>query len=143
MDIIVDKRTGYIVNPETLTMGENLDILNIFRNIDGKIVIPSHLEVININNIRSDPDRPFHYKHYYYVDGEVECRYMLSTDLVEKEIDRLKKELTDSDYIVIKSYEAAMIGKSVEYNMSDIHASRQAIRDKLNELESLIQKDVL
>lgn len=141
MDIIVDKRTGYIVNPETLTRGESLDILNIFRNIDGKIVIPSHLEVININDIRSDPDKPYHYKHYYYVDGEVECRYVMSTDLVEKEIDRLKKELTDSDYIVIKSYEAAMIGKSVEYNMSDIHATRQAIRDKINELEELLNQE--
>lgn len=141
MDIIVDKRTGYIVNPETLTTGENLDILNIFRNVDGKIFIPNHLEVININDIRSYPDKPFHYKHYYYVGGEVECRYILSTDLVEKEIDRLKKELTDSDYIVIKSYEAAMIGKSVEYNMSDIHDTRQAIRDKINELEELLNQE--
>lgn len=142
MDIIVDKRTGYIVNPETLTMGENLDILNIFRNVDGKIVIPSHVEVIEIKEIRSDPDKPYHYKHYYYVNGKVECRYVMSTDLVEKEIDRLKNELSDSDYMVIKSYEATMAGLPVEYNMTEIHFSRQTIRDKINELEFLMQKDV-
>lgn len=138
MNIVVDKSTGYIVNPETLTEGANLDFLNNFKNFDGEIVIPPHLEVIEINETRSDPDKPYHYKHYYYVDGEVECRYMLSIDLVEKEINRLKKELTDTDYIVIKSYEATMTGLPIEYNMTDIHASRQAIRDKINELESLL-----
>lgn len=141
MDIVVDKRTGYIVNPETLTMGENLDILNIFKNTEGEIVIPDHLEVIEINETRSDPDKPYHYKHYYYVDGEVECQYVMSTDLIQKEIDRLKKKLTDSDYMVIKSYEAALIGKSSEYNINEIHAFRQELRDKINELENLLNRE--
>ena len=139
MDIIIDKETGYIVNPETLTKGENLDILNIFRNIEGNIVIPPHLEVVEMDETRSDPDKPYHYKHYYYINDVVECRYILSADLLEKEINRLKKELTDTDYIVIKSYEATMTGLPIEYNMTDIHASRQAIRDEINNLEGLLR----
>ena len=141
MDIIIDKETGYIVNPETLTKGENLDILNIFRNIEGNIVIPPHLEVVEMDETRSDPDKPYHYKHYYYINDVVECRYILSADLIEKEIDRLKKVLSDSDYIVIKSYEATMIGQPVEYNMGEIHVSRQELRDKINELEELLNQE--
>ncbi|WP_229102497.1 hypothetical protein [Parabacteroides goldsteinii] len=94
-----------------------------------------------MNKTRSDPDKPYHYKHYYYINGIVECRYILSTDLIEKKIDRLKKELSDSDYIVIKSYEATMIGQPVEYNMSKIHVSRQELRDKINELEELLNQE--
>lgn len=141
MNIVIDKRTGYIVNPETLTEGANLDFLNNFKNFEGDIVIPYHLEVIEINEIRSDPDKPYHYKHYYYINDVVECRYILSTDLIEKEIDRLKKVLSDSDYIVIKSYEATMIGQPVEYNMGEIHVSRQELRDKINELEELLNQE--
>lgn len=141
MNIVVDKRTGYIVNPETLTEGANLDFLNNFKNFEGDIVIPPHLEVVEINEIRSDPDKPYHYKHYYYINDVVECRYILSTDLIEKEIDRLKKVLSDSDYIVIKSYEATMIGQPVEYNMGEIHVSRQELRDKINELEELLNQE--
>ena len=141
MDIIIDKETGYIVNPETLTKGENLDILNIFRNIEGNIVIPPHLEVVEMDETRSDPDKPYHYKHYYYINDVVECRYILSADLIEKEIDRLKKVLSDSDYIVIKSYEATMIGQPVKYNMGEIHVSRQELRDKINELEELLNQE--
>ena len=141
MNIVIDKRTGYIVNPETLTEGANLDFLNNFKNFEGDIVIPYHLEVIEINEIRSDPDKPYHYKHYYYINDVVECRYILSTDLIEKEIDRLKKVLSDSDYIVIKSYEATMIGHPVEYNMGEIHVSRQELRDKINELEELLNQE--
>ena len=139
MNIVVDKRTGYIVNPETLTEGVNLDFLNNFKSFEGDIVIPPHLEVIEMDETRSDPDKPYHYKHYYYINDVVECRYILSTDLIEKEIDRLKKELTDTDYIVIKSYEATMTGLPIEYNMTDIHASRQAIRDEINHLEGLLR----
>lgn len=139
MNIVVDKRTGYIVNPETLTEGANLDFLKNFKNLEGDIVIPPHLEVIEINETRFDPDKPYHYKHYYYINDVVECRYILSMDLIGKEIDRLKKVLSDSDYIVIKSYEATMIGQPVEYNMGEIHISRQAIRDKINKLEGLLR----
>ena len=141
MNIVVDKRSGYIVNPETLTEGANLDFLNNFKNLEGEIILPQHLEVIEMNKTRSDPDKPYHYKHYYYINGIVECRYILSTDLIEKKIDRLKKELSDSDYIVIKSYEATMIGQPVEYNMSKIHVSRQELRDKINELEELLNQE--
>ena len=33
-----------------------------------------------------------------------------------------------------------MIGQPVEYNMNEIHISRQKLRDKINELEELLKK---
>nr|DAU63925.1 MAG TPA: hypothetical protein [Caudoviricetes sp.] len=141
MDIIVDKSTGYIVNPETLTEGANLDFLNNFKNFDGEIVIPPHLEVIEINETRSDPDRAYHYKHYYYINKVVECRYILSTELVNSEIVNLKQELSNTDYIIQKAYEYFLVGLETEYDMDEVHAERQAIRDKINELEELLNQE--
>ena len=92
-------------------------------------------------DIPNDPDQKYYFKNYYYKDGVLELKYTLETYEVEKEIDRLKKELSDSDYIVIKSYEATMIGQPVEYNMGEIHVSRQELRDKINELEELLNQE--
>ena len=97
--------------------------------------------IYDISDIPNDPDQKYYFKNYYYKDGVLELKYTLETYEVEKEIDRLKKELSDSDYIVIKSYEATMIGQPVEYNMGEIHVSRQELRDKINELEELLNQE--
>lgn len=51
------------------------------------------------------------------------------------EIERLKSELSESDYKVIKCAEAMTIGAVMPYNMTVLHKERQALRDKINELE--------
>ena len=56
--------------------------------------------------------------------------------LLLSEIERLKSELQDSDYKVIKCAEAMTIGAELPYNMTELHKERQALRDKINELES-------
>lgn len=55
--------------------------------------------------------------------------------LVFSEIERLKSELQESDYKVIKCVEAMTIGAVMPYNMTALHNERQALRDKINELE--------
>lgn len=59
--------------------------------------------------------------------------------LVFSEIERLKSELQESDYKVIKCVEAMTIGAVMPYNMTALHNERQALRDKINELESEVQ----
>ena len=54
---------------------------------------------------------------------------------IQMEIKRLKSELQDSDYKVIKCAEAMTIGAELPYNMTELHNERQALRDKINELE--------
>ena len=50
-------------------------------------------------------------------------------------IERLKSELQESDYKVIKCAEAMAVGVELPYNMTELHKERQALRDKINELE--------
>ena len=56
-----------------------------------------------------------------------------------EEIERLKSELQESDYKVIKCAEALTIGAEMPYDVASLHNERQALRDKINELESEVQ----
>ena len=51
------------------------------------------------------------------------------------EIERLKSELQESDYKVIKCAEALTIGAEMPYDVESLHKERQALRDKINKLE--------
>ena len=54
----------------------------------------------------------------------------------EKEIGQLKAELSATDYKIIKCSEASLLGEELPYNASELHATRQALRDRINQLES-------
>lgn len=51
------------------------------------------------------------------------------------DIESLKSELQESDYKVIKCAEAMTIGAEMPYDVASLHKERQALRDKINELE--------
>lgn len=55
------------------------------------------------------------------------------------EIERLKSELQESDYKVIKCAEAMAVGAEMPYDVVSLHKERQAMRDKINKLESEVQ----
>ena len=55
--------------------------------------------------------------------------------LLLSEIERLKSELQESDYKVIKCAEAICLNAELPYNMTELHNERQALRDKINEFE--------
>lgn len=54
---------------------------------------------------------------------------------IQMEIERLKSELQESDYKVIKCAEAMAVGAEMPYDVASLHKERQALRDKINELE--------
>ena len=61
---------------------------------------------------------------------------------IKRLISDTQKILTDTDYIVIKSYEAKLSMSDAPYTqeyLDEILTKRQAARDKINELESLIK----
>lgn len=60
-----------------------------------------------------------------------------SPEKVVAEIERLKSKLTSTDYQIIKSYEYALIDQPLSYDISTLHSERQAIRNRINELEQL------
>ena len=59
--------------------------------------------------------------------------------LLLSEIERIKSELQESDYKVIKCAEAMAVGAEMPYNVTELHNERQSLRDKINELESEVQ----
>lgn len=55
-----------------------------------------------------------------------------------EEIESLKIELNSTDYKIIKCSECQMAGVELPYDIVALHAERQAIRDRINELEEVI-----
>ena len=55
------------------------------------------------------------------------------------DIESLKSELQESDYKVIKCAEAMAVGADMPYDVASLHKERQALRDKINELESEVK----
>lgn len=53
----------------------------------------------------------------------------------KKEIERLKQELSETDYKIIKCSEYSLAGVELPYDIAELHAKRQALRDRINELE--------
>lgn len=77
-----------------------------------------------------------------YVVVEMDCPQPTAEELMDRrymEIERLKSELQESDYKVIKCAEAMAVGAEMPYDVASLHKERQALRDKINELESEVQ----
>ena len=53
----------------------------------------------------------------------------------ERDILNAKSQLEKSDYMIIKCYEYQLVGKELPYNLEALHRDRQAMRDKINQLE--------
>lgn len=51
------------------------------------------------------------------------------------EITQLKAQLAATDYQVIKCTEAQLAGLELPYDIQQLHTERQALRDRINELE--------
>lgn len=50
-------------------------------------------------------------------------------------IRKLKEQLSATDYKVIKCAECQLLGLEMPYDVENLHAERQAIRDEINRLE--------
>lgn len=74
-------------------------------------------------------------------DGDYEYKYtaVVSKAKIEQSISLLKQQLADTDYKVVKNMEALQCGLELPYEPNALHNERQAIRDKINELEELLK----
>lgn len=63
---------------------------------------------------------------------------MNEREILEQEVRNLQCDLTATDYKVIKCYEAQLVGEPLPYDKDVIHADRQDIRDRINELQEII-----
>ena len=61
-------------------------------------------------------------------------------NIINQKIKELKAKLSDTDYKVMKCYEASLLNFPLPYNMDDVHQTRQDYRDKINALEVLLNE---
>ena len=54
----------------------------------------------------------------------------------QKQIEILKNQLGATDYKIIKCSECSLAGEPLPYDVAQLHAERQAIRDEINRLEN-------
>lgn len=78
------------------------------------------------------------------INNIVEQTYQPKLDKykISKKIAELKRELADTDYIVVKSYEAKLLNEDMPYSqetMESVFSERQKKRDKINSLSNLIK----
>lgn len=60
---------------------------------------------------------------------------------INEQISLFKQQLADTDYKVIKNMEAQLVNEELPYDSVTLHGERQALRDKINELEELLKNN--
>lgn len=81
---------------------------------------------------------------YYEVESNtiVQKWEIVNNDIIiiNQKIKELKAKLSDTDYKVMKCYEATLLNLPLPYNMDDVHQTRQDYRDRINTLEALLNE---
>lgn len=62
-------------------------------------------------------------------------------EILEQEIRNLECDLRASDYEIIKAYEYEKCGIKAPYDMDAVHKERQAKRDRINEIQKILNGD--
>lgn len=65
---------------------------------------------------------------------------MTERELIEQEIRDLTCDLNASDYKIAKYVEYVTLGKPAPYDIDELHAERQAKRDRINELKEALEE---
>ena len=76
--------------------------------------------------------------------GKIVQRWELVIDQreVKEQIDEIKRALSDTDYKVIKSYEATLAGQPLPYDPEALHSEREALRIQIRTLENSLINDL-
>ena len=88
--------------------------------------------------IREDAIPPDNKKKFAYADDDYEQVQMYipyPVKTTKQKIDELKRQLEATDYKIIKCSECQLLGMEMPYDVAELHAERQAIRDEINHLE--------
>lgn len=76
------------------------------------------------------------YNGFWYVAGYAPKEPKPTPEEIkERRIAELKAQLNGTDYKIIKCSECSLAGEPLPYDILELHAQRQAIRDEINELE--------
>lgn len=123
--------------------GENVDVL---------VTIEAQLEALGtawkpVDDV--DPEQLSTDDEEYYIDiapyddgKRIKYRYTrkLCVSVLHDKVEQLKQQLHDEDYKIVKSYECSLLGEPLPYNVQELHARRNEIREQINELRTRIEQ---
>ena len=122
------KDVGFTLSREN--MNDNWDYVEyttIYKEIEGGV------QFSDDGSVYIEPEIPI------LTDEELavmeEARRILN---IQNQIDELKAQLESTDYKIIKCSECDFVGKEMPYDVQELHAERQAIRDEINMLEYML-----
>ena len=94
--------------------------------------------LVPVTVIRADATPVDNVTKFAWADEDYEQAQMYVPNpvkTVQQQIGELKAQLSATDYKVIKCSECQLLGMEMPYDVEALYAQRQAIRDKINELE--------
>jgi hypothetical protein len=92
--------------------------------------------------IDNEVAKNYHIEELGYIEyskDSLEVKKLLGISEKNKKIQELKKELIETDYKVIKCYEASMRQLPLPYNLEELAAQRDAWREEINQLEQELE----
>lgn len=77
----------------------------------------------------------------YDAGDKIDYRYIKKIDRtrIRRMNEQLASELASTDYQVIKCYEASLVGAPMPYDVENLIAYRQSIRDRINQNENRLE----
>lgn len=91
--------------------------------VDGRVILnPTEQMLADAGWVKVEPHQP----------SEEELAAMQRA----AEVENLKMQLAESDYKVIKIAECVACNLPMPYDAEELHTERQALRDRINELEA-------
>lgn len=104
---------------------------------DGTAEEPKIVEYLQGESIRAtDADYDIQYAEALKISYNGEITVEDIPESPAEQIAKLKAQLESTDYKIIKCSEAQLVGEELPYDISELHAERQALRDRINELEN-------
>lgn len=124
---------GHLIT--TYADNEDRDLINQMVADGFKIYVEEQQPTLSLDEFQSQElryrDEGFQIVGYYEVVDN-------SLEKVAAEIERLKTELTSTDYQIIKSYEYTLAAQPLPYDLDSLHSERQQLRERIRKLEQII-----
>jgi hypothetical protein len=101
------------------------------------------VDVIDVLQLNAPEDNYVIIPVPYDAGDRISYRYEKRFDRrkVRADIQALKDGLSNSDYKIMKCYEASLMSEAAPYDVNELHIERQANRDRINDLELLLKNN--
>lgn len=120
---------------------QRVEVITVEQQVSELSDVWKPVDLISEEQMQSDEENYIVVPVPYDAGDHIAYRYEKRFDRrkIRDEIEALKTALSDSDYKITKCYEASLLGQELPYDVAALHTERQALRDKINELEPLLK----